>query len=99
MDFVSLDRVSLCYGGEGTLALADTTLAVAEGEFVAVVGPSGCGKSSLMKVVTGLAPPSGGRVTVNGARLTSSEGDGVNSRSMRPSTSSVVASDGNSSVK
>ena len=66
MDFVTLDRVSLRYGEEGTLALAETTLAVAEGEFVAVVGPSGCGKSSLMKIVTGLAPPSAGRVVVSG---------------------------------
>ena len=66
MHFVELDRVSLRYGEDGTLALAETTLAVATGEFVAVVGPSGCGKSSLMKVVTGLAPPSGGRVTVSG---------------------------------
>jgi NitT/TauT family transport system ATP-binding protein len=65
-NFVTLDRVSLRYGEEGTLALAEATLAVAQGEFVAVVGPSGCGKSSLMKVVTGLAPPSAGRVTVAG---------------------------------
>jgi energy-coupling factor transporter ATP-binding protein EcfA2 len=57
-NFVTLDRVSLRYGEDGTLALAETTLAVATGEFVAVVGPSGCGKSSLMKVVTGLVPPS-----------------------------------------
>jgi NitT/TauT family transport system ATP-binding protein len=68
-NFVTLDRVSLRYGEEGTLALAEATLAVAEGEFVAVVGPSGCGKSSLMKVVTGLAPPSAGRVTVNGSAV------------------------------
>jgi NitT/TauT family transport system ATP-binding protein len=68
-NFVDLDRVSLRYGDEGTLALAEATLAVAQSEFVAVVGPSGCGKSSLMKVVTGLAPPSEGRVTVNGAAV------------------------------
>jgi NitT/TauT family transport system ATP-binding protein len=37
---------------------------VKQGEFAAVVGPSGCGKSSLMKLVTGLLPPSGGLVSV-----------------------------------
>jgi len=42
-----MDSVALRYGGaEGTLALEDTTLSVARGEFAAVVGPSGCGKSA-----------------------------------------------------
>jgi NitT/TauT family transport system ATP-binding protein len=59
------------YGGPGgTLALADTSLTVAEGEFVAVVGPSGCGKSTLMRLVTGLWPASAGTVTVDGASVT-----------------------------
>jgi NitT/TauT family transport system ATP-binding protein len=68
MNFVELNRVSVRYGedGDGTLALDDTTLAVAAGEFVAVVGPSGCGKSTLMKVVTGLWLPTAGTVTVDG---------------------------------
>jgi NitT/TauT family transport system ATP-binding protein len=63
---VELDRIALRYGGddEGTLALDDLTLKVAEGEFVAVVGPSGCGKSTLMKVVSGLWPASEGIVLV-----------------------------------
>jgi NitT/TauT family transport system ATP-binding protein len=66
-NFVELDRVSLRYGDEdGTLALHGTSLAVERGEFVAIVGPSGCGKSSLMKVVTGLWPPSSGSVKVDG---------------------------------
>ncbi len=63
--FVELDRVSLTYPG-GTLAVDGLTLSVAPGEFAAVVGPSGCGKSTLMKLVTGLARPSGGGVIVDG---------------------------------
>lgn len=68
--FVEIDQVSMRYGGaEGTLALRDTTLSVARGEFVAVVGPSGCGKSTLMKLVSGLWPSSAGSVTVGGKEV------------------------------
>lgn len=64
---VEMNGVHLRYGGAGgTLALADCSLKVAEGEFVAVVGPSGCGKSTLMKVCTGLWPASRGNVIVGG---------------------------------
>lgn len=61
---VELNAVSLSYGDE--LALADATMSIATGEFVAVVGPSGCGKSTLMKLVTGLLPPDSGRIAVGG---------------------------------
>ena len=65
--FVQLERVSLRYNEDvRSLALKGTTFGVDKGEFIAVVGPSGCGKSSLMKVLTGLSPPTGGRVKVGG---------------------------------
>jgi NitT/TauT family transport system ATP-binding protein len=68
--FVQIDGVSMRYGGvEGTLALRDTSLDVADGEFVAVVGPSGCGKSTLMRLVTGLWPPTEGTVIVDGSEV------------------------------
>jgi ABC-type nitrate/sulfonate/bicarbonate transport system ATPase subunit len=38
-------------------ALEGVDLAVADGEFVAVVGPSGCGKSTLLRALGGLLPP------------------------------------------
>jgi len=69
--FVELDRVSLRYGGpDGTLALDGTSFTLQKGEFAAVVGPSGCGKSSLMKLVTGLLPTSGGNIVVAGQEVT-----------------------------
>jgi NitT/TauT family transport system ATP-binding protein len=65
MAFVELDNVSLRYGErDGTLALDGASLSIERGEFAAVVGPSGCGKSSLMKLVTGLHPPSEGAIRV-----------------------------------
>ncbi len=71
--FVHLHKVGLTYAGAdsgaGTAALEQCTLGVAKGEFVAVVGPSGCGKSSLMKLVTGLVPPSEGSIEVAGREV------------------------------
>jgi NitT/TauT family transport system ATP-binding protein len=70
--FVDLRSVSLTYrlGKETTLALADATFGIEQGEFVAVVGPSGCGKSTIMKLVTGLLPATGGEVRVRGSTVT-----------------------------
>jgi len=65
---VDIAGISLNYKGASgdVLALKDTTLNVARGEFAAVVGPSGCGKSSLMRLVTGLVRPTAGHITVFG---------------------------------
>lgn len=69
--FVRIDGVNLWYGaGAETQALAGLDLTVRKGEFAAVVGPSGCGKSSLMKLVTGLLPPTAGSVVVAGRPVT-----------------------------
>jgi len=56
--------------GRGTYtAVADASLRVADGEFVAIVGPTGCGKSTLLNVAAGLLIPSRGRVDIFGAPL------------------------------
>jgi len=56
--------------GRGTYtAVADASLRVADGEFVAIVGPTGCGKSTLLNVAAGLLMPSRGRVDIFGAPL------------------------------
>lgn len=51
-------------------ALENINFNVREGEFVSIVGPSGCGKSTLLSIVSGLLPPTSGRVLVDGERVT-----------------------------
>jgi NitT/TauT family transport system ATP-binding protein len=55
--------------GQRYTAVRDTSIAVAEGEFVSVVGPTGCGKSTLLNVAAGLLQPSAGKVRVLGEPL------------------------------
>ncbi|OKH89359.1 ABC transporter ATP-binding protein [Thalassospira sp. TSL5-1] len=63
--FVELNKVTLRYSEGDDLALDTTDMKIQKGEFIAVVGPSGCGKSSLLKLVSGLMPPSDGTVIVD----------------------------------
>ena len=55
--------------GQRYNAVADTTLRIRAGEFVAVVGPTGCGKSTLLNIGAGLLEASSGDVKVFGEPL------------------------------
>jgi ABC-type nitrate/sulfonate/bicarbonate transport system ATPase subunit len=59
---------------DDTLALEEATLEVAAGEFVSLVGPSGCGKSTLFNAISGLLPPTSGRIELDGREVTGETG-------------------------
>ncbi len=63
-----LDHISHTYTTKKqTLpVLQDISLAIREGEFVALVGPSGCGKSTLLSIVGGLLSPTCGSARFEG---------------------------------
>jgi len=50
-------------------AVRDSTVTLADGEFVAIVGPTGCGKSTLLNVAAGLLAPTAGAVATFGETL------------------------------
>lgn len=70
-NIIQLDNVHKAYtlGQITTPVLHDINLAIATGEFVAIVGPSGNGKSTLLNLLTGIDRPCQGQVQVNGAAL------------------------------
>lgn len=77
MALLALDHVDLIYQTEKseTEAVRDLNLTVDEGEFIALVGPSGCGKTTLLSMIAGLMPPTGGSVTIDGEPVTPSSGN------------------------
>jgi NitT/TauT family transport system ATP-binding protein len=69
---VAMSQVTVTFrlADGGTYPAVDrTSLAVSDGEFVAIVGPTGCGKSTLLNIAAGLIAPSSGGVEIFGAPL------------------------------
>jgi putative ABC transport system ATP-binding protein len=66
-----LEGVSKTFNRRGAevVALQPTTLAVVDGEYVAVVGPSGSAKTTLLSVIGGMLAPSRGDVVLDGHAL------------------------------
>jgi NitT/TauT family transport system ATP-binding protein len=69
---VVVDHVRQTYAkgsGERVMVLDDMNLTLRDNEIVSLLGRSGCGKSSLLRIIAGLMPPSGGRVTIGGREV------------------------------
>ena len=70
---ISVESLSKSFSGPDgrpVEVLDDISLAVEEGEFVALLGRSGSGKSTLLRCVAGLIAPTSGRVLFRGIPLT-----------------------------
>jgi putative ABC transport system ATP-binding protein len=68
---VAVDGVEKVFhrGAEDIHVLANLSLQVPSGEFLALMGPSGSGKSTLLNLIGGLDRPTRGAVSIGGARI------------------------------
>ena len=62
---IELDQLTKVYS-DGTRAVRELDLEVADGEFVVFVGPSGCGKTTALRMIAGLEDVTSGTVKVGG---------------------------------
>ncbi len=60
---VSFENVTKSF--DGTIAVDDLSLEVADGEFLVLVGPSGCGKSTALRMLAGLEDITSGRILID----------------------------------
>ncbi len=52
------------------LAVKDTSVTIADGEFFVILGPSGCGKTTTLRIVAGLELPTSGEIYIRGRGVT-----------------------------
>jgi NitT/TauT family transport system ATP-binding protein len=68
MAFLDLKNIRFSYP-EGQQVFQNLSLAVEQGEVVAVVGPSGCGKSTLLNLLSGFYTADQGHITLAGQAI------------------------------
>jgi osmoprotectant transport system ATP-binding protein len=62
---ISLERVEKRYDND-SVAVAELSLTVPDGELCVLVGPSGCGKTTTLRMINRLIEPSSGRILIDG---------------------------------
>ena len=65
---LGVEHLSKHFGG--LAAVNDLTFTVEEGEIFAIIGPNGAGKTTTLNMISGLIPPSGGSLALDGRDIT-----------------------------
>src|ERR1041384_602927 len=65
---IVLDKITKKFP-DGTTAVHEVDLEIADGEFIILVGPSGCGKSTTLNMIAGLEEITSGELRIGGERV------------------------------
>jgi branched-chain amino acid transport system ATP-binding protein len=67
MVLLAIENLSKSF--DGLTALSGINFQIEEGEIVGLIGPNGAGKTTLMNVISGVYPPSSGRIFFKGSEI------------------------------
>ena len=67
-DVLGVDALTCRFGG--VIAVSEVSFGVRQGEIFGLIGPNGAGKTTLFNLMTGLTPPTGGRLRYQGRDIT-----------------------------
>lgn len=81
---LSIEGLTKYYGK--TLAVADMSFMVADGEILGLLGPNGAGKTTILRSVAGIVQPNAGSITAAGYDLAKDERKAKNSIAFVPET-------------
>ena len=65
---IRIEKVTKRFGDK--VAIRETSLTIADREFLVLLGPSGCGKTTLLRAIAGLGTADSGRIAIDGADVT-----------------------------
>ncbi|MGA8050066.1 MAG: ABC transporter ATP-binding protein [Burkholderiales bacterium] len=68
MSLLQVDNISRNFGS--LVAVSEVSMTVEPGELRAVIGPNGAGKTTFFNLISGLLPPSSGRIVFDGEDIT-----------------------------
>ena len=74
-EFFEIEHLSKQFGG--LAAVSDFSMHIKKGEFVGLIGPNGAGKSTVFNLITGVLPPTSGRVAFDGKNITGMRSDKI----------------------
>ena len=82
MPLLHAQKVTKRFGG--LTALKDVEISIDQGQIFGLIGPNGAGKTTLFNLVTGIFPPTEGRIVFDGEQVLTTKALGLVTRRRKP---------------